>query len=64
MDSITNSLDGHRLKYEHIKQTKTQRTYIHHYARSLWVRTCDTLSDFKRKVFRLGSRTDRFKVRP
>lgn len=57
------SLDGYKLKYEHIKQTKIQRIKIRNRARSLWVRTCDTLSDFKRKIFRLGSRTDRFKVR-
>lgn len=53
---ITNSLDKFKLQYERYNETKTDLTHIHNYARSLWVRSCDALSDLGRKIRRLGRR--------
>jgi hypothetical protein len=44
------------------RETKTDKQH-HGDTRSLWIRSCDAISDFKRKVFRLARHMGSFKVR-
>lgn len=57
MPTTTNSLDKFKLQYEQYNETKTDLTHIRNHTRDLWVRTCDALSDIRRKISRLGRRT-------
>lgn len=59
---VTKSLDRHRLHYERYNETKKDITHIHNYASSLWVRSCDAISNIGRKVHRLARHTNRIKV--
>ncbi len=62
MTEVTDSLDAWKLKYEHITQTKKQRTQLHRRIGVGWIWFCDSLFDLKRKVFRLARRTGGFKI--